>query len=206
MSRSSRMTRRDVLKRSSAAAAGFAAAPWIIPSTAFGANERITVGCIGLRNQGKGNLQRFLAAGCNVAAVCDVDSDVRARAAKIVTDRNRPVDEYGDYLELLDRKDLDAVVITTPDHWHALMTIHACQAGKDVYCEKPLSLTIAEGRRMVQAARENNRVVQTGSQQRSSKEFWTACTLVRNGVIGKVETVLAGINSPNHLGALGPDT
>ncbi|QDU38913.1 Inositol 2-dehydrogenase [Maioricimonas rarisocia] len=206
MSDSSRITRRDVLKRTSAAAAGFAAAPWIIPSTAFGANERITVGCIGLRNQGKGNLQRFLKAGCNVAAVCDVDSDVRAKAAKIVTDRNRSVDEYGDYLELLDRKDLDAVVITTPDHWHALMTIHACQAGKDVYCEKPLSLTIAEGRRMVQAARENNRVVQTGSQQRSSKEFWTACTLVRNGVIGKVETVLAGINKPNHPGELGPDT
>jgi len=206
MADSSRLTRRDVLKKTSAAAAGFAAAPWIIPSTAFGANERVTVGCIGVRNQGTGNLKRFLGAGCNVAAVCDVDSDVRAKAAKIVTDRDRSVDQYGDYLEVLDRKDIDAVVITTPDHWHALMTIHACQAGKDVYCEKPLSLTIAEGRRMVQAARENSRVVQTGSQQRSSKEFWTACTLVRNGAIGKLETVLAGINRPNHPGALGPDT
>ncbi len=86
------------------------------------------------------------------------------------------------------------------------MTIDACSAGKDVYCEKPLSLTIREGRRMVEAARKYNRVVQTGSQQRSSSEFRTACELVRSGAIGKLETVLCGINKPNHPGPLGPDS
>jgi predicted dehydrogenase len=107
---------------------------------------------------------------------------------------------------VLERKDVDAVVVTTPDHWHALITIAACQAGKDVYCEKPLTLTIAEGRRMVEAARNHQRVVQTGSQQRSGKEFRTACELVRNGAIGEVHTVLAGLPGPNHPGPLGPDT
>src|SRR5690606_35988178 len=105
-----------------------------------------------------------------------------------------------------ERKDLDAVCVTTPDHWHALITIHACQAGKDVYCEKPLSLVIAEGRRMVEAARENQRIVQTGSQQRSGKEFWRAVSLVRNGAIGKIQKVLVGVPGNNHPGPLGPDT
>jgi predicted dehydrogenase len=172
----------------------------------FGANERIRVGCVGVKNQGSGNLKRFRGAGCDIVAVCDVDSDVRAAAAEIVTDEGRPCDQYGDYRALLERNDIDAVVVTTPDHWHALITIHACQAGKDVYCEKPLSLTIAEGRRMVEAARENERIVQTGSQQRSSNEFWKACTLVRNGAIGNVERVLAGIAGCNHPGRLGPNT
>lgn len=194
------MQRRDFLK---AAAATFAA-PYVIPARAFGANERVVVGCIGVKNQGSGNLKRFQQAGCDIAAICDVDSDVRAAAAKLV-EGNMP-ELFGDYRKLLERKDLDSVVITTPDHWHALMTIHACQAGKDVYCEKPLSLTIAEGRRMVQAARENGRTVQTGSQQRSSKEFWTASTLVRNGALGKLQTVLVGIPGNNHPGPLGPDT
>ena len=198
----STLTRRSFLKTSAAAVA----APYLIPSTCFGANERVTVGCIGLRNQGSGNLKRFFGAGCHVAALCDVDSDVRAKAIKTASDRGATVKEYEDYRRLLARDDIDAVVITTPDHWHALMSIHACQAGKDVYCEKPLTLTIQEGRRMVNAAREHGRIVQTGSQQRSSEEFWKACTLVRNGALGKLERILVGINTPNHPGALGPDT
>jgi predicted dehydrogenase len=111
-----------------------------------------------------------------------------------------------DYRRLLDRKDIDAVVICTPDHWHALTTIHACQAGKDVYCEKPLSLTIAEGRKMVEAARGHQRVVQTGSQQRSAPEFRRACELVRNGGLGKVHTILVGLPKCNHAGAPKPDS
>jgi predicted dehydrogenase len=194
--------RRNFLK----ASAAVIAAPYIVPSTCFGANERITIGCIGVRNQGTGNLKRFLGAGCNVAAICDVDSEVRAKAMPLVREKGGRADEFGDYRHLLERKDLDAVVITVPDHWHALMTIHACQAGKDVYCEKPLSLSIAEGRRMVNAARENKRIVQTGSQQRSSEEFWKAATLIRNGAIGKLEQVLVGIPKTNHPGPLGPDT
>jgi predicted dehydrogenase len=113
---------------------------------------------------------------------------------------------YGDYRELLDRKDIDAVVISTPDHWHALTTIAACEAGKDVYCEKPLSLTITEGRKMVEAARKNERIVQTGSQQRSAGNFRTACELVRNGHIGKVKQVLVGIARSNHPGEPVPDS
>lgn len=196
------MQRREFLQ---SAAAAFAA-PYVLPGRVFGANERIRVGCVGLRNQGSGNLQRFMKAGCDIVGLCDVDRNVLADAAKTAAADGQQPEQYGDYRRLLDRKDLDAVVVTTPDHWHALVTIHSCQAGKDVYCEKPLSLTIAEGRRMVTAAREHQRIVQTGSQQRSSEEFWKACTLVRNGAIGKVQTVQVGIPDCNHPGALGPDT
>ncbi len=195
-----RPTRRAFLQTSAAAFA----APYIIPSRCLGANERITVGCVGVKNQGSGNLKRFQSAGCNIGAVCDVDTDVMAKAMTSVTGHQPRA--YTDYRQLLEQPDLDAIVVTTPDHWHALITIHACQAGKDVYCEKPLSLTIADGRRMVNAAREHARVVQTGSQQRSGKEFHKACTLVRNGALGRIERVLVGINTPNHPGQLGPDT
>jgi predicted dehydrogenase len=196
------MKRRHFLK---AAASAFAAT-YIVPHSAFGANDRISVGCIGVRNQGKGNLKRFRDANCEIVAICDVDSEVRDAAAAEATKSGRSAQLFGNYRKLLDQANIDAVVITTPDHWHALMTIHACQAGKDVYCEKPLSLTIAESRRMVAAAREHRRVVQTGSQQRSSEEFWKACTLVRNGAIGKVHAVLVGIPDCNHPGPLGPDS
>src|SRR6185503_16233106 len=94
-----------------------------------------------------------------------------------------------DFRELLARKDIDAVVIATPDHWHALITIAAAKAGKDIYCEKPLSESIREARAMVNAVRKNKRIFQTGSMQRSSKEFRVACELVRNGVIGKISKV-----------------
>lgn len=198
----SQRSRREFLKSTGAVLAG----AYFVPGRCFGANERITVGCIGVRNQGTGNLKRFLGAGCNVAAICDVDSEVRAKALPLVAEKGGRADEYDDYRRLLDRKDVDAVVVTVPDHWHALMTIHACQAGKDVYCEKPLSLAIAEGRRMVIAARDNKRIVQTGSQQRSDEKFWQAATLIRNGAVGKLEKILVGIPRCNHPGMLGPDT
>jgi predicted dehydrogenase len=160
-------------------------------------SEQVRVAAVGVGNQGKGNLKAFLK---HVVAVCEVDKARLAEAAKTVEKdgKRTPVAEE-DYRKLLDRKDIDAVVLTTPDHWHALQTIHACEAGKDVYCEKPLSLVIAEGRAMADAARKHNRVVQTGSQQRSSKEFRTACELVRNGAIGKVTKVLVGLPGPNWI-------
>src|SRR5438132_187591 len=96
---------------------------------------------------------------------------------------------FNDFRELLGRKDIDAVVIATPDHWHAITAIEACKAKKDVYCEKPLSLTIAEAKAMMDAARKYERVFQTGSQQRSDREFLQACELVRNGRIGKIKRV-----------------
>jgi predicted dehydrogenase len=178
-------------------AAATLAIPTILPRSVLGANEKVVTGHIGVRNQGAPNLKAFLGLAAP-AAVCDVDRDVLAKAVKTIEGAGRPTPAtFGDYRKLLDRKDIDAVVVTTPDHWHALITIHACQAGKDVYCEKPLSLTISEGRQMVDAARKHHRVVQTGSQQRSEARFRLACELVRNGKIGKVQTVLVGIPSVN---------
>jgi predicted dehydrogenase len=178
-------------------AAATLAIPTILPRSVIGANEKIVTGHIGVRNQGTPNLKAFLKKA-TPAAVCDVDRDVLAKAVKLMQDGGvaSPA-TFGDFRKLLERKDIDAVVVTTPDHWHALMTIHACAAGKDVYCEKPLSLTIREGRAMVDAARKHQRVVQTGSQQRSDNRFRLACELVRNGKIGKVQTVLAGIPAVN---------
>ena len=196
------LSRRQFLK-SAAAGSAVIAAPLFIPARAFGANERIVTGHIGVGGQGTGNLKGFLE---NAAAVCDVDSQRVAKAIKLVEEKGRKCEGFGDYRRLLDRSDLDAVVISTPDHWHALPTIHACQAGKDVYVEKPLSLTILEGRKMVEAARDKERIVQTGSQQRSSKEFRTACDLVRSGRIGRFQTVLVGIPGPNHPGEPVPDS
>lgn len=197
-----RSSRREFLKSSSAVAAGLSL-PYFVPRRAFGANERILTGHIGVGGQGRGNLKRLLD---HAAAVCDVDQSHLAEAKKMVEKNGQKCDAYGDYRRLLDRQDIDAVVISTPDHWHALPTIDACRAGKDVYCEKPLSLTIAEGRAMVQAARENGRIVQTGSQQRSAENFRLACELVRSGRIGKLQTVLVGIPGPNHPGEPLPDS
>jgi len=194
--------RRQFLK---AATAAFAT-PYLLPQRCFGANERLTVAAIGVRNQGKGNMNGFIGRGCNMAAICDVDSDVRAAAMKAAAEKNQNPVEYGDYRKVLDRNDIDAIIVTVPDHWHALMTIHGCQAGKDVYCEKPLSLTINEGRRMVNAARKHQRVVQTGSQQRSGEEFWKAATLVRNGALGKIQKILVGIPKSNYPGPLPADS
>ncbi len=188
-------SRRRFLQATAAASTVFAV-PYVIPASAFGANERINTGHIGLGGQGKGNLGAFMS---NCIALCDVDSERLAASVKNVAEKQKKeVKGYGDYRKLLENKDIDAVVISTPDHWHALQTIHACQAGKDVYCEKPLSLTVVEGRKMVEAARANKRIVQTGSQQRSAKEFRLACELVRNGYIGKLEKVLVGLPGPNH--------
>jgi predicted dehydrogenase len=202
MSGKQRVSRRSFLKVS-ATAAGVVAVPYFVPSRAFGANERINTGHIGVGGQGGGNLRSYLN---NAVAVCDVDQEHLAKAVKAVEGARGKCDAYGDYRELLERKDIDAVVISTPDHWHALPTIHACQAGKDVYCEKPLSLTVVEGRKMVEAARENNRIVQTGSQQRSADNFRLACELVRSGRIGKLQQVLVGIPKPNHPGEPVPDS
>ncbi len=191
-----RVSRRQFL----AAASATFAAPYIIPARAFGANERIVTAHIGIGGQGKSNLNAFLDKGVSPAAIADVDSDRLAKTVKMVTDKGHTTEGYGDYRKLLERKDIDAVVVSTPDHWHALATIHACQAGKDVYCEKPLSLTIAEGRRMVDVARTEKRIVQTGSQQRSDDRFRQACEYVRNGRLGEIKEVLVGIPGCNFSG------
>lgn len=200
----SNLNRRQFVKASAGAVSAFAV-PYFVPATCFGANERVVTGHIGVGGQGGGNLGQFLGLA-TVAAICEVDSVRLAAAVKRVEAKGGKCEGFSDYRKLLDRKDIDAVVISTPDHWHSLGTIDACNAGKDVYVEKPLSLTILEGRKMVEAARKNKRIVQTGSQQRSGKEFRLACELVRNGYIGKLQKVLVGLPSPNHPGEPIPDS
>jgi predicted dehydrogenase len=156
-------------------------------SRVFGTNERVRVGCIGLGNRGDQVLGAFLEhKDCEVVALCDLNESYREFAAKRV---GGAPEQFHEYRKLLDKKDVDAVVIATPDHWHALQMIHACQAGKDVYCEKPLSLCVAEGRAMVNAAREHKRVVQVGIQRLSSPFCAAAAEHVRRGDIGKVTAV-----------------
>ena len=205
MSDPGRSSRRNFLKTS--AAATFVA-PTILPATVF-ANEdrpapsdRIVVGCIGTGDLGRRHhLQGNLLTNprVEVAAVCDVDQNRREQAAIDVYNKTkRKVGIYEDYRDLCDRTDIDAVLVATPDHWHTLTSIYAIESGKDVYCEKPLTLTIDEGKNFVATARRYNAVVQTGSQQRSDSKFRLACELVRNGYIGElkqVDTYIGGIGS-----------
>src|SRR5262245_30760965 len=156
----SNISRRRFLQTTAAASAVFAV-PYIVPERAFGANERINLGFIGVKNRGMQNMEGFDIVGknagkkhTNCAAICDVDSNVFALAMKKVAETGHKPEVFGDYRKLLERKDLDAVVASVPDHWHALITIDACRAGKDVYCEKPLTLFITEGRKMVEVARQ----------------------------------------------------
>ena len=180
----SRMTRRDFARAAPAAAV---ATPALTARRALGANDRVRLGFIGLGNRGDQVLSAFLEhKDADVVAVCDIYQPYLEFAAKKV---GGSPEQVRDYRKLLDRKDLDAVVVATPDHWHALQTVHACRAGKDVYCEKPLSLCVAEGRAMVKAARDNNRVVQCGIQRMSSGFCREAAEAVRSGAIGKVTAV-----------------
>jgi len=195
------VSRRQVLKHGAGLVTGAIAAPYMLTSRALGtagtqpANNRIGMGFIGVGGMGRGHLGNFLRfPDVEVVAIADVFDQSRNEAMKMVREAyGKDIPAYHDYRELLARKDVDAVLIATPDHWHALTAIHACEAGKDVYCEKPLSYTIREARRMVDAARRNNAVFQVGSQQRSSDNFRLACELVRSGRIGKVRWVRATI-------------
>jgi predicted dehydrogenase len=150
----------------------------------LGANDRIRLGFVGLGNRGDQVLDAFLAhKDQEVTAICDIYQPYMDFASKKIGTSPK---QFKDYRKILDLKDVDAVAIETPDHWHALQAIHAMQAGKDVYVEKPLSLCVAEGRRMVQVADETRRITQVGIQRRSSPLVREAVELVRGGAIGKV--------------------
>jgi predicted dehydrogenase len=180
------ITRRDFNKATMVAAVSTVATA-VSADRVYGANERVRLGFVGLGNRGDQVLSGFLEhRDCEVAAVCDLYQPYREFAAARID--SRP-EQFSDYRKMLDRKDLDAIVIATPDHWHALQMIHACQAGKDVYVEKPASVFVNEGRAMVKAARENKRIVQVGIQRMSSDICHEAATLVRDGTIGKVTVV-----------------
>ncbi|MGQ9574634.1 MAG: Gfo/Idh/MocA family protein [Thermoguttaceae bacterium] len=199
MANSKKISRRQMLKEALRAAAAAAALPpcaWLVPASAFGANGQIGVGIIGC---GRRNGQLAIGKGgqgappphARIVAVADVNLKRAAEWA-----RNHRCAAYQDYRALLDRKEVDVVLYATPEHWHYLPCIHACQAGKDIYGEQPLSHTIREGRVMVQAVRKYKRVFQTGEQQRSHPATRKAVELILNGRIGKVHTVI-GYNYPS---------
>ncbi len=213
------ISRRGFLKK----VAGFTGAvsifPYIVPSSALGKagkvapSNRITMGCIGTGNQGINDLRSFLRdERVQITAVCDVNRQSvgywnngvggREPARRIVEEhyaRNKESGTYKgcatyeDFREVIGREDIDVVLIALPDHWHSIPVIEAAKAGKDIYGEKPLSLTIPEGRAMSDAVKQYGRVFQTGSQQRSDHNFRRACELVRNGRIGKLHTVRCGL-------------
>ncbi len=158
------------------------------------ANDRITLGFIGVGGMGTGQLRDLVHhPEIQILACCDVYEPHRLRAKERVDETygNTDCDVYKDYRELLARDDIDSVLIATPDHWHTLIATAACQAGKDVYCQKPLTLCIDEGKELVKTVRRYGTVFQVGSQQRSSSNFRFACELVLNGRIGKLQTVTA---------------
>jgi predicted dehydrogenase len=183
-----------------------AGAPLILPSSIWAqgtkANAKIRVGCVGMGTQMRGVMGGFRSQdGVEVVAVCDVDTTRRTAALeslKAAYKNGGPeVKAYTDYRELLADKSIDVVIVATPDHWHAIVTVAALKAGKDVYCEKPLTHNIKEAIAVMKAVKKYNRVLQTGSMQRSAnQEFRVACELVRNNVLGKIKTIEINIGSP----------
>ena len=196
-------SRRTFIRHTLIGAAGVAILPAIKSCNAFGANDMIRIGIIGLGQQAM-NLMRGFARieGVQVVAGSDVYGIKRQRFEKAMNDfyleKNEKVKvkTYADYRQILDRKDIDAVVIATPDHWHAIQAIAACRAGKDIYLEKPITFTIKESLELVKAVRENNVVLAVGSQQRSDHNFRHAVMLAQSGQLGTLEKVYASVGPP----------
>ncbi len=192
------IARRDFLRGVLIGVGGSMVAPSIIPGTALGAeekvaaNSRINLACIGVGGMGTGNMRSFLNdERVQVVAICDVDDSHRARGletAKLKADAG-----YKDFREVMARKDVDAVMIATPDHWHSIITVAACRAGKDIYCEKPLAASIGEGRFVSDLVRKEKRVLQCGTWRRSGLYVRMACELVRNGYIGELKEIEVGV-------------
>jgi len=211
MLRSGRTTRRGFLRQSAAAAAAPLFLPAAVARAAGGTapNERITMGFIGVGKQSYGHVRTFASrSDVQILALCDVQETKRQSALEAVrqaysgregaTSGGTAVDVYNDFRDLIAHGGIDAVVIGTPDHWHAIPTIETAKAGMDIYCEKPLSLTIGEARAMVDAVRRYDRVFQTGSQQRSSREFRFACEMVRSGRIGELKSINVNVGGPSE--------
>jgi hypothetical protein len=207
------VTRRDFLKSAVGAAGAVAAigVPYVITSSALGgagkpaASDRVVMGCIGVGGQGSGDMGGFLGfSETQVVAVCDVDPGHRNGAKGRVDGHYKNTDckTYNDLRELVVRGDIDAMLIATPDHWHALASIWAMRNGKDVYCEKPLSLTIAEGRAMVETARRYGRVFSCGS-QRVRGDYGNQADYVDSGAIGEIKEIYVNVGGPSRPCDLG---
>ncbi|MBL7223645.1 MAG: Gfo/Idh/MocA family oxidoreductase [Candidatus Brocadiae bacterium] len=192
-----RPTRRAFLR-----SAALAAAPFVVRASALGkdgrpaASERITLGMIGLGSMGLRHVKGFVQeADCQITHACDVDYARRRTALGVINKAYQTADcaEVHDFRDVIENPHIDAFVISLPDHWHAVPCLMACRAGKDVYGEKPLALTIADGQAMVRAVRQAGIVWQMGSWQRSTRHFRFACELVRNGRLGKIQRVDVGL-------------
>jgi predicted dehydrogenase len=196
------ITRRRFLQRATGVATVTVAFPYIVSSSALGnagsvaPSNRIAVGCIGMGGMGTGDMRGFLGKEeVQVVAVCDVDKSHRDKAKEIVDEKyqNGDCKTYLDFREVIERKDVDALSIALPDHWHSIPAVMGARAGKDIHGQKPLARTIREGRAVCDAVQRYGIIWQTGSQQRSGEDFHRACELVRNGRIGKVTTVEVGL-------------
>jgi len=192
------ISRRQLLKRSTVAVTAAIAAPYFIPSSAPGRDgsvppsERITMGAIGIGGMGTHDLKNFLEQDdVQVLAVCDVDANHRVRAKNLVDSAygNKDCSAYNDFHDILTRKDVDTLMIATPDHWHAVISIEAAKAGKHIYCEKPISLTIAEGRAVADTMKRFGTVYQSGTQRRSNGCFRFAVDIAHSGMLGRLRTL-----------------
>ncbi len=221
--RTSGPSRREFLK-TVAASSAIAAAPYFVPSSVFGRtapSNRLHVGVIGLGTRGIPDMKLFMQnEDVQIQAICDVNTASRGYrnedlvmgrepALKIVNDYYgaqrrsgsfKGVDAYTDFREVMGREDIDVVAIVVPDHWHAQMTVMAAKAGKDIFCQKPLTLTLQDGQDMIHAVRKHDRILQTGSQYRSNAAARRACELVLNGLIGELKTIRVYIGMNNKVG------
>jgi glucose-fructose oxidoreductase len=191
-------TRRDFLRKSSVVAFSAGVLPSIVPASVLGRSERpapserIVVGCIGVGPQGQGVMGNFLnKSDAQVVAVCDTKTEQLESARERINNqyKNKDCLTYGDFGEIVARKDIDAFLIATPDHWHVLVALAAVRAGKDIYVEKPLGLSLAEDWALRKEMHRGKRIFQFGTQQRSGRFFRTACALVRNGRIGRLKHI-----------------
>jgi predicted dehydrogenase len=198
MARHRNVTRRGFLRGTTGLALGAVGFPYIVRSTALGgsgavaASERITVGCVGTGPQGTHVMRNFLAQNdCRIIAICDLKGPVRENTKKLVDGhyRNSDCATHVDYREIVARDDIDVVSIATCDHWHVLVALEAARAGKDIYLEKPMGLSLGEDQALRAACRQYGTRFQFGTQQRSSRDFRFACELVKNGRIGKLKTI-----------------
>ena len=182
------ISRRRFLKKSCIGAAVPLFGGLIVPHSlrAAAASDRVRVGLIGCGGMGKGDLATFfLNPEVDCPVICDVDDKQLAETIKLVEDkRGKKPDTVKDFRRVIERKDVDVLLVATPDHWHALPTVLGCQAGKDVYVEKPLATSIAEGRAMLEAAHQHDRIVQMGAHRRSSPTYAEAIEFVRSGQLG----------------------
>ncbi|MCB1124896.1 MAG: Gfo/Idh/MocA family oxidoreductase, partial [Verrucomicrobiae bacterium] len=185
------LSRRSFLRNTGAATVGLAlAAPH---ARVLGANDDIRVAVVGVHGRGGDHINEYSRiAGTRVVALCDVDRDVLAARAEALAKKDNPVKTFVDVRELLDSGEVDAISVATTNHSHSLITVWACQAGKDVYVEKPLTLFVREGRWMLDVRDRTKRVVQVGTQQRSGPHYKRAKKLIQGGHLGKVFSVKAG--------------